>query len=245
MSHPSSTYTLRQAANSLFGGSTAEERKFPARPVSHTNSVKWVKPRDTLQAVWERINRGLKRLEFNPRSPFVPCTYNGYLNHVRDLNQDAKDEEVRRLNTAKDSIRLRSKSYRTIKIQPIFNGKIFRDGRSAILALPSIWSPTYAETTEREMAGWPCKEEMKEDGDERHTSGFRRFLALPRAAGVDGTVWKQQPVIQALPLDQVWLLPTAGSIAAAQAQEEAEQVNQMEELLGSSFMAALDFDLEV
>lgn len=48
---------------------------------------------------------------------------------------------------------------------------------------------------------------MREEGDERHTSQFGRFLALPRNPGNETVTYKQRSVVRQHHFDRVWEVP--------------------------------------
>ena len=127
------------------------------------------------------------------------------------------------------------RSGKRVKINRAMGGKSYRDGRGTVLARPSTWSPWYQPTDERPEARWPCIEEMKEEGDERHTSAFGRFPALPRVPGNPTVMWKVKPVIPPLPFDEVWKLPNKDTWAELHRQKLKDpDESYMEGLLGPS-----------
>ena len=217
----------------------------PAVQVSHTNSRVWVHPRMEEMDRWLQVEANLKAMEFIPRArDIVPHTFNEWVAHRRGRLQDAQVEESKRLADIQTSSRRRHSGLPPlgprVRVGPAFGGKRFNDGRSAVLALPTVFSPWNAPTPERPQALWPCKEEMQEEGDERHTSGFGRFLGLPRVPGNETVTWKQKQVLRASVFDEVWKLPTTASVAAAKVRAEAEETERMEELLGVSLIEAID-----
>ncbi len=121
-------------------------------------------------------------------------------------------------------------------IGPAFGGKIFDWSRGAVLSQKTIWSVWYQPPEDYPSAPWPSMEEMKEEGDERNTSGYKRFPALPRVPGNETVVWKQKAMIDPYPLDQVWELPTAESIKTPCVDETAS------ELLGHDLLKAIDHE---
>ena len=128
-----------------------------------------------------------------------------------------------------------------VKIEQAMEGKDYHDGRGTVLAHPSVWSPWYQPTEERPEALWPCLEEMKEEGDERHTSAFGRFPALPRVPGNPTVVWKVKPVIPALPFDEVWKVPSKDTWAELYAQEPHDpEEGYIKELIGQSLLDVIN-----
>ncbi|MCJ1418186.1 hypothetical protein MMC32_004532 [Xylographa parallela] len=201
-----------------------------ASPVqaSHTNSRVWVSPLEKIQDRWLVVKDNLSRVRFD-RSPFVPQDRPGYFEHLASQAEDLAKKEKKRLGHL-EAERGGHHSW----IIP-FNGQSFSDNRSAVLAIPSIWSLWYKPPQGRPGAPWPTPDEFREEGDERHTSGFGRFLPLPRVPGNETVVWKQKVFLEPYDLDQVnpvfWREDTARFL------EEAEQTlaeNVMTELRGSN-----------
>lgn len=151
-----------------------------------------------------RVN--LERMEFIPRSPFVPKSMDEWLAHRIAFAEDAKQDELKRLSDKQAASGPTVGGGRVRVHQPL-DGKHFHDNRSAVLGLKSTWAPWHEPTELYPQAPWPSLEEMKEEGDERNTSGFGRFPALPRVPGNETVVWKQKNVIVPYSFDGVWELP--------------------------------------
>lgn len=193
---------------------------------------------------WEKVEENLGRMELINRSPFVPHNFNEWLEHRKGCAMDRKRREERKLEekqaASRRDPRLPPPGPR-VKIVPFaMGGKVFNDGRSMVLAMPTIWNHWYTPTEEHPQALWPCAEEMKWEGDERKTSKFRRFPALPRYPGNETVAFKHRYILPMLPFDEVWKLPTAESVAAATETTPAEEMQEMEELLGKGLLDAID-----
>ncbi|MCJ1384023.1 hypothetical protein MMC17_007138 [Xylographa soralifera] len=169
-----------------------------ASPVqaSHTNSRVWVSPLEKIQDRWLVIKDNLSRVRFD-RSPFVPQDRPGYFEHLASQAEDLAKKEKKRL----EQLEAQRGGHHSWIIP--FNGQSFSDNRSAVLAVPSIWSLWYEPPHRRPEAPWPTPDEFREEGDERHTSGFGRFLPLPRVPGNETVVWKQKAFLEPYDLDQV------------------------------------------
>ncbi|KAL8687092.1 MAG: hypothetical protein Q9224_005255 [Gallowayella concinna] len=100
--------------------------------------------------------------------------------------------------------------------------------------METIWCPWDEATENHPQAPWPAKEEMREEGDERHTSQFGRFLALPRNPGNETVTYKQRSVVRQHHLDRVWDVPGLD--------DEGEWCEEdvMGELVGPGLMRELD-----
>ncbi|MCJ1392487.1 hypothetical protein MMC18_005354 [Xylographa bjoerkii] len=169
-----------------------------ASPVqaSHTNSRVWVSPLEKIQDRWLVVKDNLSRVRFD-RSPFVPQDRPGYFEHLASQAEDLARKEKKRLGQLEAE-----RGEHHPWIIP-FNGQSFSDNRSAVLAVPSIWSVWYEPPQSRPGAPWPTLDEFREEGDERHTSGFGRFLPLPRVPGNETVVWKQKVFLESYELDHV------------------------------------------
>ena len=80
---------------------------------------------------------------------------------------------------------------------------------------------------------------MKEEGDERNTSGFGRFPALPRVSGNETVNYKHKRVIKLSPLDTVW--PPPIPLVYQEPTEELDD-DYARMLVGKDLAAALDTD---
>lgn len=165
-------------------------------------------------------------------SPFVPKSFDEYLKHKADYLNDQKKEMQakcgagaatgggnRRVGSVMDDI------------CPGNGG----DGRGAVLAEETIWCPWDVPTEEHPQAPWPCKEEMREEGDERHTSQFGRFLALPRNPGNETVSYKHRSPIKQHRMDRVWEVPCPDDIMDPMLEEA-----KMEEWVGEDLLRELD-----
>ena len=166
--------------------------------MSYTNSKVWISPREAAQEEWVKVRDNLGRVRFD-RSPFAPHNFIEYVD-FRATRAEELAEELRKHAEFRQV--KQAKSGQHAWIVP-FEGKMFHDNLSPILAMQSIWCPWFVHTEERPAAPWPAPEEFKEEGDERHTSGFGRFLPVPRKPGNETVVWKQKQFIKPSPMDFV------------------------------------------
>lgn len=185
------------------------------------------------QEKYATVMENLSRTEFIPRSPFVPTNMSEWLAHRVAFAEDTRRQEMRKLVNREASNGSGAGTGR-VRIGPAFGGKQFRDNRTPVLAIRSIWTPWYQPTEEHPQAPWPSPEEMKEEGDERNTSGFGRFPALPRVPGNETVAWKQKNMITPFPFDKVWELPKL------EKEKEEEDTAAMEALIGESLLKKLD-----
>ena len=209
---------------------------------SHTNSRVWSSKLIVEKERWKRVEESLGRMNLL-RSYFVPKTLKDWLAHQRgraDAKKTREQQKLKALVQSPRDPRLPPPS-RLVKIGPAFGGKSFEHKNfCAIFVFPSVWVRTYEPPAERPDPLWPCVEEMKEEGDERNTSGFRRFPGLPRVPGNDTVQYKLKAIQPFLPFDAIWDLPTKESIEAANEKYLREETEKMEGYLGRSLLDALD-----
>lgn len=167
----------------------------PGEP--HLESKVWVNPEYSERDNWVRMQENLKRSGMD-KSPFVPKTFGEYLEHRAAMAEAAARDETRKLN-----IKKAEKEGPQVPIAPAMMGKKFGDNRGAGTSMETIWAPDWKPTTAHPQAKWPVPAEMKEEGDERHTSGFGRFPALPRVPGNETVGHKVRSLINPYELDKV------------------------------------------
>lgn len=82
------------------------------------------------------------------------------------------------------------------------------------------------------------------EGDQRHTSHFTRFPALPRVPAENHVHFGQRHVLPQLPLDRVWPLPTAETVAAFKERETNREQKKQECMIEQSLLSAIDCEDE-
>jgi len=169
-------------------------------PMAYSNSKVWVSPREATHDRWIAVKENLSRVRFD-RSPFVPQIFAEYVDHLATQAEDSAKAEKQRLADL-EALQIPAGAAQHPWIIP-FEGKKFGDNLSPVLSMPSVWSPWYEFTNLRPEAPWPSPEEFKEEGDERHTSGFGRFLPVPRTLGNETVNYKQKAFMAQYPLDFV------------------------------------------
>ncbi len=198
----------------------------------------------------------------------VPTTFNEWNEHRLEFANDRTKQARRRLARMEHQYsRPRHEDLPSagptapITVSP-FGGKKFRDGLSAVLCMATIWTtwkpckerqtwswfreePSREEqiAEERPEAMWPTEEEMREEGNERMTSGFRRFPALPRVPGNPTVNWKQKKALAQLPFDEVWKLPSAESFDAQHEMTDTDEMRAMEEWIGHDLVTAVAYEI--
>ena len=253
------------------GGHSRQASSYQAREATHSNSRTWISPRTQLPARWAEVQKNLKDMSLikegqqSPSGPrvviggsfCVPKTLNEWVKHQTDFANDRAKEARQRLHKSQEHKLLTrhpdlpsAGALAPVSIPP-FGGARFGDGRGSALALTTIWTPWKQRTgghdqpasEDRPRALWPCAEEMKEEGNERNTSQYRRFLALPRVPGNATVNWKQKKVLPMLPFDEIWKLPSRETYYDQRAAISPEEIEKMESMIGQELLAAIDCDL--
>ncbi|KAL8829872.1 MAG: hypothetical protein Q9191_001763 [Dirinaria sp. TL-2023a] len=239
MNHAASLETVEALAaeDPDFAETLSEVSKEWPSPTTEDSSQHvrtWVSPIIAEYERWQVVKNNLRAMELIPRSPFVPRTFLEWLNHrfgMKDLNIK---ELCRRIKAFEAVVALGSDR---IRIMKAFNGKKFDDGNSGVLALETTWTPWNKPNSGRLQAPWPCYQEMKEEGDERNTSGFGRFPALPRVVTNETVNYKHRAVLITTPFDRVWPLPPAEMVDDGVGDSDDAIA---EALLGKGLLSAID-----
>ena len=151
--------------------------------------------------IWNRIDSGMRRMRFD-RSFTVPRNYYEFSEHADAARRAKARVEVRKiLDNAKEAAFVeRLDSRFKLKFLNGNGDRILSDGRSAVLAQPSIWQPSYASCVDQ--SPWPPCTEFKHEGDERHTSQMDRFFPPPRQQRNETCNWQQGMLKRQAPMDE-------------------------------------------
>lgn len=213
---------------------------------SHTNSKTWTSNLVVEKERWQRVEDSLRGMHLL-RSSVVPKTLKEWLAHQRARADAKKEREQRKLDDMNRSLRdsRLPPPNRPVRIGPAFLGRAFEHKNyGSVLVFPTVWARMYEPPADRLDPMWPCAEEMKEEGDERHTSNYRRFPALPRVPGNHTVQYKLKAIQPFLKFDAIWELPTRKSVEAANEKYSPEETEKMEGYLGRSLLDALDCTME-
>jgi hypothetical protein len=153
------------------------------------------------------------------RSPFVPRSLAEFATHRVDVYQDLVDRVRDRCEAEIASAKIARIQRREVTL-PFSGPSDFMYGRAHWLTSKTIWTPLAESNVSRLTADWPTPDEYKEEGDERHTSGYGRFLPLIRDPGNPTVVWKQKNLLQQFPTDMVHPVPRLTSIELPNDYEE-------------------------
>ncbi|RHZ47915.1 uncharacterized protein CDV56_105628 [Aspergillus thermomutatus] len=162
--------------------------------MSYTSSKTWIE--DMIKEFDRFVRISNNSLFIAPKSPNVPQGYCEWLELRVFINQKAQDAESRR-RTLRAS---QSASQAKTSIQP-FAGRTFRDSRSSVLAMETIWLPSTTFHLGRPVAPWPCSDELTSEGTLRSISGYSRFPPLPRVPGNETVNWRKRAPITPYPFD--------------------------------------------
>ena len=212
-----------EPGNALFFG----KKLLTAQPhPSHTSSVTWksnaVKEKEEFERVKQRV-RHFAPEQFRPNakpgkrpSEIFPQNAAEWVNHKMEILAMAEVQKEKNCELLKAEIAARqkiSKDQRKIKSVLGPDGKIFKDGLSPVLCLPTIWSLEYTEHG-NQVAKWPSAGELQWNGDDRQNVFAKtkcgRFLPPPRAPAKPPLTFQDQPFLKALPLDQTGPIFTMG-----------------------------------
>ena len=203
-----------------------------------TNSRVWVAPKTAELETWQKTRGNLQRMSLIPKSPNLPTTFSDWLQHRADF-LDFQTRQMRATMKKKEELHRMQGTLESkfVEAKQPFGNYTFGDGMSPVLGERSIWSPWPVDASTYDPAPWPSIQEMKEEGDERHTSGYGRFLALPRVPGNSTVNHKQRNRVIANPLDEVWRRPVEGGT------DDADEVDldseYMRFLLGKQMLEIL------
>lgn len=156
------------------------------------------------QHLWELVHANLQRKRFD-RSPFVPTKFEEYQSHMR-----AMALLLKHLRTGSDPyvkpIRLDLGLVEFCGLGGLVTAEALHE-RTEALGQVTVFAPTYRPTAARPEPPWPTEQELREEGDERHTSGYSRFLPIPRRPAEGRSIWKYQQYMAPLEMDQVRPVP--------------------------------------
>ena len=169
--------------------------------MAHVNYHGWRTQNSQIYRDWRRIEAIMKHVRFD-RSPFVPKTFEAYVKHRSEMALQMAEEnqvKVKQNQIEEDIAEEHGRKY------PLsaFGGKRIFNGRVGVMGSQTIWAYHWTPDPASPEAPWPNLDEYREEGDERHTSTFGRFLPIPRVPGNPTVVWKQKAFKVPYPHDQV------------------------------------------
>ena len=172
------------------------------RKDSNRHRKVWVNPEYSERDNWARIEANLKKSDLI-KSPFVPHNYGEHIQHRAIIAEAVVRDDIQKIK-----IKKAERERPPLLIQPAMMGRTFNDNRGLVTSMETIWSPNWKQSASHPQARWPTPAEMKEEGDERYTSGFDRFLPLPRVPGNETVGHKMRSLVAPYHMDRVRELPT-------------------------------------
>lgn len=169
--------------------------------MAYANVHGWRNQQTQIHRDWRRVEAFMKHVRFD-RSPFVPKTFEEYVNHRNEFAQhmaEEKQSKVEQNQIEADIAETHGRKYPA----SAFGGNQILDGRVGVMGMKTIWVFQWKPEEAHPEAPWPSLDEYREEGDERHTSTFGRFLPIPRVPGNPTVVWKQKAFKAPYPFDQV------------------------------------------
>ena len=167
-------------------------------------SYSWKSPNFTVKNQWKRLESSLRRMRFD-RCPAIPHDLEEFIGHLADIARDNANYAADKLaiNEIDKMVNERIGRQPTIAFDSIW----FGEGRVGVLGIKSIWARGWTPEKDHPIAHWPDAQELKEEGDERHTSNFGRCMPMLRCPGNETVNWKQLPELKQYPFDQVMHVP--------------------------------------
>jgi hypothetical protein len=156
-----------------------------------------------MQSRWNILAKRMHDAKLD-KNVYVPRNFGQWLQHQAEFAEIVAAERRQVVANLEAELRTNRAIGRLQPYQPL-GDKIFDDGLSTVLAIPTHWTPLSwpRPIDDRPGAPWPSREEFKEEGDERNNSGFGRFFPIPRVAGNETVVWKQKAFLPAREFDFV------------------------------------------
>ena len=175
--------------------------------MSYTNSYTWRSENAIQHRAWKKADSDIRKIRFD-RSPFVPKTFEEYLEHQAEYNEMKTNESKEKLYQYETDREVKQRlGIDKWPMPAVWGGKMFCDGRRGVLGHQTVWAHLWTPHPEHPLASWPGPDEQREEGDERNTSGFGRFLPIPRVPGNPTVVWKQKGFLTQYPFDRVKPVP--------------------------------------
>ncbi|KAJ9614635.1 hypothetical protein H2200_002772 [Cladophialophora chaetospira] len=194
---------------------------------SYTSTRTWKSPAIRDKEEFERLRQRVRHFapeQFKAnakpgRGPceIVPHNVTEWRIHQKEMLAIAEAENKRNRELLTSQIKAQEKIPKLQrKVKSVFGegGKVFTDGFSPVLGIPTIWSAEYLQ----QPANWPSKAELQWNGDSRECSLAKtkcgRYLPPPRAAAKPSAPFQEQPFIRQLPLDETGPVFSSGRFPA-------------------------------
>ena len=126
--------------------------------------------------------------------------------HLREWYNNLKDEQKQR-KAEQNDLDMSIAKRQNREMARVFGGRTFGNNNVGILGHPTIWARGWTATKDHPEAPWPGPQEFREEGDERHTSNYGRFLPIPRVPGNRTVAYKQKPWTPVESFDRIMHVP--------------------------------------
>ena len=201
-------------------------------PASKTH-VEYIRARRQIQTVAPDQVADLAKPTWQKPDIFPQTAY-GFAQHKSDMVSEALEAKQQDILTMKGRIAVYPKlpKENARRIEPAFQGKVFNDHLSPVLALPSIWS--HGHSSMKTNPAWPTQAELLWNGDsrERNAVAFRcgRYLPCPRDITGKPKPFAQQSVLKLSSLDRTGPIFDNGPSPA-----EIQQANWLTDVVDETF----------
>lgn len=207
-----------QGNQSFFESNEQQVAAVPSHTASITWKSAWLKEKEEYERVRHRVRyyapalfKADPRPDLDPAEVF-PQNASEWIEHKKAklaLMEAEKRKDIENMKaqiTAMEKIPAAQR-----KIMPAFGGKVFKDGLSPVLALPTIWSANY-DGRGHGIANWPSRGEMQWNGDSRQNIFAKtkcgRFLPPPRGPTTGAS--QEQRFMRTWPLDETGPIHSTG-----------------------------------
>lgn len=150
------------------------------------------------------VKKGVERMRFE-RTGVVPSRSQEYQSLQEWYKNFVAEQKQRKTQQNDLDMSIARKQCR--EIARVFGGKTVGDHNVGILGFPTIWARGWTATDVHPQAPWPSPREFREEGDERHTSNYGRFLPIPRVPGNKTVVYKHKSWSTVEPFDTIMHVP--------------------------------------
>ena len=208
-------------------------------------SISWTAPAIKVRGQYIRTRHQLKAVAPDQvaelakptwqKPDIFPQTPHEFAQHKFGMASDALEAKEQDIQTMKDRIAVHHKlpQENARQIMPAFGGKVFADGLSPVLALPSVWSHGY-EKMHAKAAAWPTQAELLWNGDNRENNIIAtrcgRYLPYPRDTMGESKQFAHQNILKPFSLDQTGPIFDNGP-----SPEEIQQANWVTDVEDETF----------
>lgn len=188
--------------NAAFFNTQQELIVAPSHSASITWKSPWMKEKEEFDRVRHRIRHFAPAMFRANGAGVFPQNVSEWIEHKKEYLAMAEADMHLDIANMQDMIVIKEQDPKGQKITKAFGGKVFDDGLSPVLALPTVFAPNYAGLG----ANWPSRGESQRNGDGRQNAQARtkcgRFLPQPRFPDADTLTVQDQGFIKPLPLDE-------------------------------------------